>query len=327
MLAAMVLLAAAFSLRFFRFGGVQKMVLGGIASGFLLYVMSKVTDDLSKAELHSADRRGLDAGARRRDDRICRAAVPGGRVMAGVASTRASSCWRLRVRKTALVLLSAATLVAGFWFDIAPAQAQIMTFPQRPQRVKPDAHAAREGRKGADAAAGDRGAVRLHQQARLGGRQRAGLSSAARRSKPTRLIYDENDQAAARRRQRAADRARRPDHLCRRDGPERRFPRRLRRLAAPRHRRRDPHGGGARRPLRRHTSPSSTRRLHRLRALQGRSQEAADLAGQGGAHDPRRQREDDLLRGRAPRILRQAGRLHALLLRARSDGEAQDPAS
>ena len=51
MLAAMVLLAAAFSLRFFRFGGVQKMVLGGVASGFLLYVMSKLTDDLSKAEL------------------------------------------------------------------------------------------------------------------------------------------------------------------------------------------------------------------------------------------------------------------------------------
>ena len=56
--------------------------------------------------------------------------------MAGVASARAS-CWRLRVRKTALVLLSAATLVAGFWFDIAPAQAQIMNFPPRPQRIKP----------------------------------------------------------------------------------------------------------------------------------------------------------------------------------------------
>ena len=51
MFAAMVLLAAAFSLRFFRFGGVQKMVLGGVASGFLLYVLSKVADDLSKAEL------------------------------------------------------------------------------------------------------------------------------------------------------------------------------------------------------------------------------------------------------------------------------------
>jgi len=49
--AAMVFLAAAVSLRFFRFGGVQKMVLSGMASGFLLYVLSKVTEDLAKAEL------------------------------------------------------------------------------------------------------------------------------------------------------------------------------------------------------------------------------------------------------------------------------------
>ncbi len=51
LLAAMVFLAAAVSLRFFRFGGVQKMVLSGMAAGFLLYVLSKVTEDLSKAEL------------------------------------------------------------------------------------------------------------------------------------------------------------------------------------------------------------------------------------------------------------------------------------
>ena len=51
LLSAMVLLAAAVSLRFFRFGGVQKMVLSGVAAGFLLYVLSKVTEDLSKAEL------------------------------------------------------------------------------------------------------------------------------------------------------------------------------------------------------------------------------------------------------------------------------------
>ena len=50
-LASMVLLAAAVSLRFFRFGGVQKMILSGVSAGFLLYVLSKVTDDLSKAEL------------------------------------------------------------------------------------------------------------------------------------------------------------------------------------------------------------------------------------------------------------------------------------
>ncbi len=51
LLVAMVLLAASVSLRFFRFGGVQKMVLSGVAAGFLLYILSKVTEDLSKAEL------------------------------------------------------------------------------------------------------------------------------------------------------------------------------------------------------------------------------------------------------------------------------------
>ena len=51
LMTAMVFLAAAVSLRFFRFGGVQKMVLSGMTAGFLLYVMSKMTDDLSKAEL------------------------------------------------------------------------------------------------------------------------------------------------------------------------------------------------------------------------------------------------------------------------------------
>jgi lipopolysaccharide export system permease protein len=61
-LAAMVLLAAAVSLRFFRFGGVQKLVLGGIAGGFLLYVLSKVTGDLSKAGLlHPIAAAGLPA--------------------------------------------------------------------------------------------------------------------------------------------------------------------------------------------------------------------------------------------------------------------------
>ncbi len=53
LLAAMVLLAAAVSLRFFRFGGVQKMVLSGITAGFLLFILSKITEDMSKAEFLS----------------------------------------------------------------------------------------------------------------------------------------------------------------------------------------------------------------------------------------------------------------------------------
>ena len=49
--AAMVLLAASFSLRAFRFGGVPQRILLGIVAGFSIYVLSKVTEDLSKAEL------------------------------------------------------------------------------------------------------------------------------------------------------------------------------------------------------------------------------------------------------------------------------------
>jgi lipopolysaccharide export system permease protein len=53
LLCAMVLLAAAVSLRFFRFGGVQKMILSGISAGFMLFVLQKITEDMSKAELMS----------------------------------------------------------------------------------------------------------------------------------------------------------------------------------------------------------------------------------------------------------------------------------
>jgi lipopolysaccharide export system permease protein len=46
LLAAMVLVAACFSLRLFRLGGVQQMVYGGIAAGFVLYVSTKIVGDL-----------------------------------------------------------------------------------------------------------------------------------------------------------------------------------------------------------------------------------------------------------------------------------------
>ena len=48
---AMVLLASSVSLRLFRLGGVQKMIIGGMVAGFLLYVLQKITEDLSKADL------------------------------------------------------------------------------------------------------------------------------------------------------------------------------------------------------------------------------------------------------------------------------------
>jgi lipopolysaccharide export system permease protein len=51
LLAAMILLAASISLRAFRFGGVPQRILIGVTAGFALYVLSKLTEDLSKADL------------------------------------------------------------------------------------------------------------------------------------------------------------------------------------------------------------------------------------------------------------------------------------
>ncbi len=48
---AMILVAASVSLRFFRFGGVGQMVLGGVAAGFLLYVATEMMEDLGGSGL------------------------------------------------------------------------------------------------------------------------------------------------------------------------------------------------------------------------------------------------------------------------------------
>ena len=56
--------------------------------------------------------------------------------MVGGTTTRAS-LWRKRVKQSGLILWSAAAIVAGCWFDIAPAQAQLMNFPVRPPVQKP----------------------------------------------------------------------------------------------------------------------------------------------------------------------------------------------
>ena len=53
-LAAEVLVAAVFSLRLFRFGGVAVMAAGGIAAGFLLYVVTKMSSDLGGAGILNA---------------------------------------------------------------------------------------------------------------------------------------------------------------------------------------------------------------------------------------------------------------------------------
>ena len=70
--------------------------------------------------------------------------------MAGTASARASSyfcMWRRRVTKSVLILLSAATLVAGLSFVGAPADAQIAVFPPRPTPIKPPQQQRPKGEK------------------------------------------------------------------------------------------------------------------------------------------------------------------------------------
>jgi lipopolysaccharide export system permease protein len=49
LLAAMVVVAASVSLRFFRFGGVAPMVLSGVLAGFMLYVATQIAEDFGAA--------------------------------------------------------------------------------------------------------------------------------------------------------------------------------------------------------------------------------------------------------------------------------------
>ncbi len=58
--------------------------------------------------------------------------------------------------------------------------------------------------------------------------------------------------------------------------------------------------------------------------LQGRSEEAAAVAGQGYAHHPRPDRQDAVLRERPARVLRRSDGVYPVFLDARSDREAQD---
>jgi lipopolysaccharide export system permease protein len=51
---AMVFVAASVSLRFFRFGGIATMVLGGVAAGFMLYVATELMEDLGASGLISS---------------------------------------------------------------------------------------------------------------------------------------------------------------------------------------------------------------------------------------------------------------------------------
>ena len=54
LLIAMILVAASVSLRFFRFGGVTKLVVGGVAAGFVLYVATQLSEELGSSGIVNA---------------------------------------------------------------------------------------------------------------------------------------------------------------------------------------------------------------------------------------------------------------------------------
>lgn len=54
LLIAMILVAASVSLRFFRFGGVTKLVIGGVTAGFVLYVATQLSEELGSSGIVNA---------------------------------------------------------------------------------------------------------------------------------------------------------------------------------------------------------------------------------------------------------------------------------
>ncbi|MEN5081586.1 LPS export ABC transporter permease LptG [Bosea sp. TWI1241] len=54
LLVAMILVAASVSLRFFRFGGVTRLVVGGVAAGFVLYVATQLSEELGSSGIVNA---------------------------------------------------------------------------------------------------------------------------------------------------------------------------------------------------------------------------------------------------------------------------------
>ena len=122
----------------------RRSCLGGIGAGFLLYVMAKVTGDLSKAGLMASDDRGGVAAGLRRRDRFDRAAVPGGWVMAraghpsvdGRAAAPGAARWSF-LRPPCAGSRAPAGVVAG-------ARRSMLTFPPRPKPAASSPTAAQE---------------------------------------------------------------------------------------------------------------------------------------------------------------------------------------
>ena len=229
--------------------------------------------------------------------------------MAGADQRSARGC-ALCGRLVAFAFALAVAVGFGAGVGVRPAAAQFdVGNPHhgsafRRCRKVPDRHldsSAQRRSERADARARGRTAIRQRQQPHHRGRQRPDLLQALHaRGRPGHLRAE--DQAHARRGQRALHRSRRQGRARRDHRSDRSVPRRVRRFASARGRRQDALRGAARRAHGRPLHVVPERRLYGVRAVQGRSEQAAALADPHDAHHPRRNREDDLFRGRAPRI-------------------------
>ncbi len=159
MLAAMVFLAAAVSLRFFRFGGVQKMVLSGVASRVSALCSIESDGRFEQGRADAPSDSSLAACARRWSDGVHCVVVPGGRVMAGPPSAPPPAA---RPRRGVAQIFAALVLAAcGGLLVCAPAHAQISRPFRRRRCEDPGRHRAR--RSEADADAGGQDQLRLRQ--------------------------------------------------------------------------------------------------------------------------------------------------------------------
>ena len=235
------------------------MVLSGVGAGFLLYVLSKVTEDLSKAELHASESLGVAARVGGRPHPLG-LAVPGGRVVAIVAARHrmlphpaAPQCAATRGRLTAAG--------RGFprWFsawqlparsdlsDGAPRRAQSFTYnPPAPRR---GSAARRQRRTNVPSRRPRSTTTTTTRGCRPSATCRCSITGQA--SRPTRSSTTRRPSGCTPRKATSPDQCGRQDHLRQRSGREQQ-PQQVRSNSLQlRHRRRDADGRNARGPLER----------------------------------------------------------------------------
>ena len=224
MLAAMVLVAACFSLRFFRMGGVEFMVSGGVAAGFVLYVATKVINDLGEAGFISAPVAGLVAGLVGCLVWRIRFAAARGWLMGSAVSSSLERSSRVQPAEAVLTALDLggarrAVRCGSAWLR-RPHAAKAPAARSPPPSAGKAARQARHRRR--------RTRLRQGQEHRLRGRLRPALLPGSHPSgRPRRL--QSRDQARLRRRSRQDDRRARRHRLWHPVRAQRQFPRRLHR--------------------------------------------------------------------------------------------------